>query len=221
MGILETRNLDFRNVILLSMNDDNFPGSVVTGTSFIPYNLRAAYALPTPEHHEGFTPTIFIVCCNGPRTCGCSIALMPMTRPPANRAVTSINWSTKLPSRSSAGRSVSMSIGWKPCRSRSPSKGKPPKSWPASSRRTIPCGCRLRLFSVCGLSPALLFSLRGPVGARRRDFGGGRCTDVRYDSPCGFAAALCSLCREDRLRRGVACADPFVRSGEGGSCGHQ
>lgn len=36
MGILETRNLDFRNVILLSMNDDNFPGSVVTGTSFIP-----------------------------------------------------------------------------------------------------------------------------------------------------------------------------------------
>ena len=35
------------------MNDDNFPGSVVTGTSFIPYNLRAAYALPTPEHHEG------------------------------------------------------------------------------------------------------------------------------------------------------------------------
>lgn len=170
---------------------------------------------------RGFTPTIFIVCCNGPRTCGCSIALMPTTRPPANRAVTSINWSTKLPSRSSAGRSVSMSIGWKPRRSRSPSKGKPPKSWLASSRRTIPCGCRLRLFPVCGLSPALLFSLRGPVGAGRRDFGGGRCTDVRYDSPCGLAAALCSLCREDRLRRGVACADPFVRSGEGGSCGHQ
>lgn len=53
MGILETRNLDFRNVILLSMNDDNFPGSVVTGTSFIPYNLRAAFDLPTPAHHEG------------------------------------------------------------------------------------------------------------------------------------------------------------------------
>lgn len=53
MGILETRNLDFRNVILLSMNDDNFPGSIAAGTSFVPYNLRAAYALPTPEHHEG------------------------------------------------------------------------------------------------------------------------------------------------------------------------
>ena len=53
MGILETRNLDFENVILLSMNDDNFPGRIRTVTSFIPYNLRAAYALPTPEHHEG------------------------------------------------------------------------------------------------------------------------------------------------------------------------
>ena len=53
MGILETRNLDFENVIILSMNDDNFPGNRVAQASFIPYNLRAAYALPTPEHHEG------------------------------------------------------------------------------------------------------------------------------------------------------------------------
>lgn len=53
MGILETRNLDFRNVILLSMNDDHFPGKPDAGASFIPYNLRAAYGLPTPEHHEG------------------------------------------------------------------------------------------------------------------------------------------------------------------------
>lgn len=53
MGILETRNLDFRNVILLSMTDDNFPGNRTTGSSFIPYALRAAFSLPTPEHHEG------------------------------------------------------------------------------------------------------------------------------------------------------------------------
>ncbi|MBR3887206.1 MAG: PD-(D/E)XK nuclease family protein [Alistipes sp.] len=52
MGILETRNLDFRNVIILSMNDDNFPGKIGTASSFIPYNLRAAYGIPTPEHHE-------------------------------------------------------------------------------------------------------------------------------------------------------------------------
>lgn len=53
MGILETRNLDFKNVIILSMNDDNFPGDMSGSSSFIPYNLRAAYGLPTPEHHEG------------------------------------------------------------------------------------------------------------------------------------------------------------------------
>ena len=52
MGILETRNLDFRNVIILSMSDDNFPGKIGTASSFIPYNLRAAYGIPTPEHHE-------------------------------------------------------------------------------------------------------------------------------------------------------------------------
>lgn len=52
MGILETRNLDFRNVIILSMSDDNFPGNLAGGSSFIPYNLRMAYGMPTPEHHE-------------------------------------------------------------------------------------------------------------------------------------------------------------------------
>ncbi len=53
MGILETRTLDFENVILLSMNDDNFPGGNTMQPSYIPYNLRAAYDLPTPEHHDG------------------------------------------------------------------------------------------------------------------------------------------------------------------------
>ena len=53
MGILESRNLDFDNVILLSMNDDNFPSNRISQPSYIPYNLRAAYGLPTPEHHDG------------------------------------------------------------------------------------------------------------------------------------------------------------------------
>lgn len=53
MGILETRTLDFENVIILSMNDDNFPGNRTQQPSYIPYNLRAAYGLPTPEHHDG------------------------------------------------------------------------------------------------------------------------------------------------------------------------
>ena len=53
MGILETRNIDFDNVIILSMNDDTFPGNLTGSPSFIPYNLKAAYGIPTPEHHEG------------------------------------------------------------------------------------------------------------------------------------------------------------------------
>ena len=53
MGILETRNLDFKNVIILSMDDDNFPGNSLGNSSYIPYNLKAAYGIPTPEYHEG------------------------------------------------------------------------------------------------------------------------------------------------------------------------
>lgn len=53
MGILETRNLDFENVLLLSVNDDTFPGNRAVTSSFVPHNLRLAYGLPTPLHHEG------------------------------------------------------------------------------------------------------------------------------------------------------------------------
>ncbi len=52
MGILETRNIDFKNVIILSMTDANFPGDKSGQSSFVPYNLRAAYGMPTPEEHE-------------------------------------------------------------------------------------------------------------------------------------------------------------------------
>ena len=53
MGILETRNLDFRNVLVLSMSDSTFPGARIADSSFIPHNLRMGYDLPTSEHHEG------------------------------------------------------------------------------------------------------------------------------------------------------------------------
>ena len=53
MGILETRNIDFRNVIILSMTDSNFPGSRASDFSFLPYGLRYGFNLPTAEHHEG------------------------------------------------------------------------------------------------------------------------------------------------------------------------
>lgn len=52
MGILETRNIDFKNVIILSMTDATFPGDRTEQSSFIPYALRLGYGLPTPEQHE-------------------------------------------------------------------------------------------------------------------------------------------------------------------------
>lgn len=51
MGILETRSLDFDNVLLLSANEMNFPGTLYA-SSFIPANLRFAYGLPTVQYHE-------------------------------------------------------------------------------------------------------------------------------------------------------------------------
>jgi CRISPR/Cas system-associated exonuclease Cas4 (RecB family) len=51
MGILETRVLDFRNIIFLSMNDGVMPKISVSG-SFIPYNLRRAFGLPTIEEQN-------------------------------------------------------------------------------------------------------------------------------------------------------------------------
>ncbi len=48
MGILETRLLDFKHVVLLSMNEEVMPKSS-SGNSFIPYSLRFGYELPTRE----------------------------------------------------------------------------------------------------------------------------------------------------------------------------
>ena len=48
MGVLETRNLDFKHLLLLSCNDSNMP-NVHNDTSFIPYNIRKAFGLTTPE----------------------------------------------------------------------------------------------------------------------------------------------------------------------------
>lgn len=48
MGFLETRVLDFDRVILLSVNEDVLPASG-NKPSFIPFNIRKAFALPTFE----------------------------------------------------------------------------------------------------------------------------------------------------------------------------
>ncbi|MDR1403598.1 MAG: PD-(D/E)XK nuclease family protein [Tannerellaceae bacterium] len=51
MGVLETRALDFDRVIILSMNEGTFPQKK-TANSFIPYNLRRAFGLPTYERQD-------------------------------------------------------------------------------------------------------------------------------------------------------------------------
>lgn len=49
MGVLETRNLDFRNLVMLSLNEGQLPKSGGE-SSFIPYNLRKAFGMTTIEH---------------------------------------------------------------------------------------------------------------------------------------------------------------------------
>lgn len=46
MGMLETRTLDFENIILLSVNEDILPKSKLQ-PSFVPYNIRKIFKLPT------------------------------------------------------------------------------------------------------------------------------------------------------------------------------
>lgn len=49
MGVLETRNLDFRHLIMLSVNEGQLP-KAGGDSSFIPYNLRKAFGMTTIDH---------------------------------------------------------------------------------------------------------------------------------------------------------------------------
>jgi CRISPR/Cas system-associated exonuclease Cas4 (RecB family) len=51
MGFLETRVLDFDNVIVLSVNEDVLPSSG-NSPSFIPFNIRKAFGLPTYQEQH-------------------------------------------------------------------------------------------------------------------------------------------------------------------------
>ncbi|MGX8690893.1 MAG: PD-(D/E)XK nuclease family protein, partial [Bacteroidaceae bacterium] len=48
MGLIETRNLDFKNVLLLSAQEGTLPKSG-QNASFIPYNIRVAFGLTTMQ----------------------------------------------------------------------------------------------------------------------------------------------------------------------------
>ncbi|MCL6260477.1 PD-(D/E)XK nuclease family protein [Aquiflexum sp. TKW24L] len=51
MGVLESRNLDFRRVIICNMNEDSFPPSGGLN-SMIPFNIRKAFSLPVQEQND-------------------------------------------------------------------------------------------------------------------------------------------------------------------------
>ena len=51
MGVLETRNLDFRHLILLSANEGKLP-KAAHESSFIPYNLREAFGMNTIQRQN-------------------------------------------------------------------------------------------------------------------------------------------------------------------------
>lgn len=58
MGVLETRNLDFENVFVLSLNEGMWPASAKQG-SYIPYSVRKAYGLPTYQHQDSMYAYLF------------------------------------------------------------------------------------------------------------------------------------------------------------------
>ena len=51
MGVLETRALDFDNIIITDFNDDLYPGRTMNN-SFVPYTLRCGFDLPTPDRQN-------------------------------------------------------------------------------------------------------------------------------------------------------------------------
>lgn len=58
MGILETRNLSFKHVLIVGMNEGSWPKDS-SNTSFIPYNIRKAFDLPTVEHQDAMQSYLF------------------------------------------------------------------------------------------------------------------------------------------------------------------
>lgn len=51
MGVLETRNLDFKNLVIMSLNEGLLPKSG-GDSSFVPYSLRKAFGMTTVEHQD-------------------------------------------------------------------------------------------------------------------------------------------------------------------------
>jgi len=59
MGFLESRTLDFEELIILSCNEGNIPAAR-SNKSFIPYSLRQAFGLPTFEDQDAIYAYLFM-----------------------------------------------------------------------------------------------------------------------------------------------------------------
>ncbi len=58
MGVLETRNLDFENVFVLSLNEGQWPAAARQG-SYITYSVRRAYGLPAFQQQDALYAYLF------------------------------------------------------------------------------------------------------------------------------------------------------------------
>jgi PD-(D/E)XK nuclease superfamily len=58
MGVLETRNLDFDHVHVLSLNEGLWPAAPRQG-SYLPHSIRKAYGLPTYQHQDAMYAYLF------------------------------------------------------------------------------------------------------------------------------------------------------------------
>lgn len=58
MGVLESRNLDFKNLIILSLNEGNFPSSSGSA-SFISQNIRYVFEMPIIKYHDSVYAYLF------------------------------------------------------------------------------------------------------------------------------------------------------------------
>ncbi len=176
----------------------------MTGTSFIPYNLRAAYALPTPEHHEGVYAYYFyrlLQRARRVRMLYCAHA-DDKTTGEQSRYIYQLDYESGFPVRK-VEVGVDVNLAETDPIEVAKDEGVMQRLGTLHRPRIEGHALADGVFPVRGLPAALLFPLRGPVRSRRRDFGGGRRADVRHDPSRRRAETL----RPDR-GRGAPRPDP-------------
>ena len=195
MGILETRNLDFEHVLVLSVNDDTFPGNRAVASSFIPYNLRYAYGLPTPQHHEGvyaYDSYRLLQRVETVHLAYCSRSDDKRTGEPSRYVYQLEYESPHRPLR----RAIRLGVNLTKTEPVSASKtGRTARILEVVSRRGRALPVADGLLSVCRMSFEILFPSCGGIEAGRGDRRGDRPADVRHDTASGHGVALHAVAR--------------------------